>query len=78
MDGWSADGILKYDELCNSIAKERASCNRCKSMESWFCDWTQNLNEDKSDDQKKAMDEVRVNPYYDSWESHPVTNFEAI
>ena len=78
MDGWSADGILKYNELCNSIAKERASGNRCNSMESWFRNWIQNLNDDKSDDQKKAMDEVRVNPYYDSWESYPITNFEAV
>ena len=38
MDGWSADGILKYNELCKSIAKERASDNRCNSMESWFRD----------------------------------------
>ena len=54
MDGWSADGILKYNELCKSIAKERASDNRCNSMESWFRDWIQNLNDDKSDDQKKS------------------------
>ena len=24
------------------------------------------------------MDEVRVNPYCDSWEPYPVTNFEAV
>ena len=34
--------------------------------------------DDNSHDRKIAMDEARVNPYCDSWESYPITNFDTV
>ena len=78
MDGWSADGIMKYNELCNNIDKGRSLRNKCNGLEDWFRNWIQGLDDDKCHDRKKAMDEARVNPYYDSWESYPITNFDTV
>jgi len=68
MDGWSKEGMMEYNKLCSNVRDEKL-LEQNTLFEEWFYGVMQEGRNETSEEKKKILNESRIVPYSDDWES---------
>ena len=75
MDGWSKEGMIEYNKLCSNVRDEKL-LEKNSHFEDWFYGVMQEKQNESSVEREKIMNESRIVPYSDDWDS--IKNIVAV